>query len=90
MACGGVAPVAAILAEPRRAQRAGGAASARGGGAAEVGERGDAVGLGPDADSAGAGDVRIVELDQAPAVERDLDPRADEDDAQRMPNAGGG
>src|SRR6202008_1427927 len=55
----------------------------------EIVEYGDAVGLGPYADRARAGDVRIVQLDVALAVERNSDVRADELDMQHVPGVRG-
>src|SRR5262249_43989491 len=52
---------------------------------AEAVEDGHAVRLGPHADRARAGDVRVVELDVALAVERDRDARAAELAAQDVP-----
>src|SRR5438132_9257201 len=52
---------------------------------AEIVEDGDAVGLGPHADRAGAGDVRVFQVDVALAVERHGDAAACELDAQPVP-----
>src|SRR5207237_1201669 len=55
----------------------------------EIVERGDAVGLGPHADRAAAGDVVVVHLDIGLAVEGHLDALAAKYDAKRVPLFGG-
>src|SRR5437588_2405463 len=55
---------------------------------AEVVEGGDAVGFGPHADGARAGNVVVVELDVGLAVQRDANAPAGELYAQRMPGIG--
>ena len=52
----------------------------------EIIERRDAVGLGPDADRARAGDAAVVEFDMDLTIEQNADSRAFEFHAQRVPH----
>ena len=48
-------------------------------------EGGHAIGLGPDASTAGAGDMAVVQLDVALAVQRNRDMRSGKFDTQGVP-----